>query len=114
MRSQPRGRTFKYFYCDQEGHIKRNCPKYKAYDQSLEATSTTMMTVDDSEILLTISIDEKSDWILDSGSAYHLCRDKNIFFTYAACEGLVQMTNNMANIVVGKGIVQFCMGDERS
>ena len=29
-RSQSRGRTFTCFYCDQEGHIKINCPKYKA------------------------------------------------------------------------------------
>ena len=29
-RSQSRSLTFTCFYCDQDGHIKRNYPKYKA------------------------------------------------------------------------------------
>ena len=37
-----------------------------------------------------------------------------MFSTYVACEGLVQMTNNTANRVVGKGIVWFHMVDRRS
>ena len=92
-----------------------NSPKYKAMmnDQSSE-TTTMMMALDESDVLLVASIDGKSNQILDSRSAYHLCRDREIFSTHAACDGLVQMTNKTANRVVGKGTVRFRMADERS
>ncbi|GFZ02778.1 hypothetical protein Acr_15g0013860 [Actinidia rufa] len=51
------------------------------------------------------SADENPDWILDSENAYYFCRDREIFSTYATCEGLVRMANNTTNKVVGKGIV---------
>ncbi|GFY91763.1 hypothetical protein Acr_08g0001590 [Actinidia rufa] len=46
------------------------------------------MAVDENEfdVLLAASDNGKSDWVLDSGSAYHLCRDIEVFSTYAACE----------------------------
>ncbi|GFS32075.1 hypothetical protein Acr_00g0020680 [Actinidia rufa] len=62
---------------DQKGHFKRNCPKYKAHDQSSNTAATTMMAdEDESDVLLVVSADEKSDWVLDLGSVYHLCRDR--------------------------------------
>ena len=72
------------------------------------------MTDSDSDIFLVVSADEKLDWILDSGSTYHLCIDRDVFSTYAECERLIRMVNNMGNRVVSKGIVWFCMIDERS
>ena len=42
--------------------------------------------MDESDVFLAVSEDEKSDWVLDSGSAYHLCRDREVFSTYASCE----------------------------
>ncbi|GFZ06477.1 hypothetical protein Acr_18g0006470 [Actinidia rufa] len=58
------------FYCDQKEHIKRDCPKYKAHDQSSDAAATVVMVVDKDEIdiLLVASEDGKSDWVLDSAS----------------------------------------------
>ncbi|GFY91270.1 hypothetical protein Acr_07g0014660 [Actinidia rufa] len=110
-----RGRTVKCFYCDQEGHIKRDCPKYKAQDQSSETAATTVMAVDkdESDVLLEVSKDRKSDWVLDLGSAYHLCRDREVF-SYAACKGRIWMANNTTSRVIGKGSVRFRMVDERS
>ncbi|GFY81077.1 hypothetical protein Acr_01g0008860 [Actinidia rufa] len=35
-----------------EEHIKRDCPKYKAHDQSSEAATITVMAVDESNVLL--------------------------------------------------------------
>ncbi|GFS38819.1 hypothetical protein Acr_00g0059610 [Actinidia rufa] len=57
--------------------------------------------------------DGKSDWVLDSSSAYHLCRDREVFSTYAACEGRIWMTNNTSSRVVGRGSVRFRMADGR-
>ncbi|GFZ16963.1 hypothetical protein Acr_26g0002330 [Actinidia rufa] len=114
-RSQARGHTIRCFYCDKEGHIKRDCPKYKAQDQSSDTAATAVMAdEDESDILLATSDDGKSNWILDLGSAYHLCRDREVFSTYAACEGHIWMANNTASRVVGRGSVRFRMADGRS
>ncbi|GFS42175.1 hypothetical protein Acr_00g0078350 [Actinidia rufa] len=102
------------FYCDQEGHIKRDCPKYKAHDQSSDTTAIIVMAVDESDVLLAASEDGKSNWVLDSGSAYHLCRDREVFSTSVPCEGRIWMANNTSSRVVGRGSVRFRMADERS
>ncbi|GFZ00191.1 hypothetical protein Acr_13g0015900 [Actinidia rufa] len=75
----------------------------------LDTTKTTVMVVDEdeSDVLLAASEDGKSNWVLDSGSAYHLCRDRDVFSTYAACEERIWMANNIASKVVGKGSVYF-------
>ncbi|GFZ01503.1 hypothetical protein Acr_15g0001120 [Actinidia rufa] len=69
--------------------IKRDCPNYKAHDQSSDTAATTVMAVDEDEdkidVLLAISKDKKLDWI----------------------------SNNTASRFVGKESVQFCMADER-
>ncbi|GFY86027.1 hypothetical protein Acr_04g0007650 [Actinidia rufa] len=72
------------------------------------------MAVDESDVLLAASNNEKSDWVLDSGNAYHLCRDTEVFSTYAPCEGRIWMANNMSSRVVGGGLVRFRMTDGRS
>ena len=47
-KSKGEGRKIICFYCDQEGHIKRNCPKYKAEKgKSSEASVVT----DDSDFV---------------------------------------------------------------
>ncbi|GFZ20834.1 hypothetical protein Acr_28g0015390 [Actinidia rufa] len=99
-----------------EGHIKRNCPKYKAQNQSLDTAATTVMAVDKDEfdVLLAASEDGKSDWVLDSGSAYHLCRDREVFATYIPCEGRIWMANNTSSKVINRGSVRFRMADKRS
>ena len=63
------------------------------------------MTVDESDVLLIASANGKSDWIFNSGSTYHLCEDREMFFTYVVCKGFVRMANNTTNRVVGKEIV---------
>ncbi|GFY96388.1 hypothetical protein Acr_11g0006940 [Actinidia rufa] len=113
-RSQARGRTVRCFYCDQEGHIKRDCPKYKAQDQSSDTAATVVMADDDEiDVLLAASDNEKSNWVLDSGSAYHLCRVRDVLSIYAACEGRIWMANNTASRVIGRGSVRFRMADGR-
>ncbi|GFY91260.1 hypothetical protein Acr_07g0014560 [Actinidia rufa] len=48
-RSQARGRIVRCFYCYQEGHIKRDCPKYKTQVQSSNTAATAVMAVDEDE-----------------------------------------------------------------
>ncbi|GFS37219.1 hypothetical protein Acr_00g0050720 [Actinidia rufa] len=79
-------------------------------------TAAIAVMVDDDEfdVLLAASDNGKSDWVLDSGSAYHLCRDREVFSTYAACEGRIWMANNTSSRVVGRGSVRFRMANGRS
>ncbi|GFY95794.1 hypothetical protein Acr_11g0001000 [Actinidia rufa] len=81
--------------------------------RSQARAATAVMVVDESEVLLAASEDGKSDWVLDSSSAYHLCRDREVFSTYAACEGRIWMANNTSSRVVGRGSVRFRMADGR-
>ncbi|PSR88197.1 Phosphatidylinositol 4-kinase [Actinidia chinensis var. chinensis] len=77
------------------------------------AATTVMVDDDESDVLLVASEDKKSDWVLDSSSAYHLCRDREVFSTYVACEERIWMANNTTSRVVGRGSVWFCMADGR-
>ncbi|GFZ05353.1 hypothetical protein Acr_17g0009250 [Actinidia rufa] len=96
-----------------EGHIKRDCPKYKAQVQSSDTAATAVMAVDEdeSDVLLAASDNVKSDWVLDSSSAYHLCKDREVFSTYAICKGRIWMANNTSSRVVGRGSIRFSMAD---
>ncbi|GFS41059.1 hypothetical protein Acr_00g0071990 [Actinidia rufa] len=78
---------------------------HRAQVQSSDTAATAVMTVDkdENDVLLAASDDEKSDWVLDSGSTYHLCRDREVFSTYAACERRIWMVNNTSSRVVGRG-----------
>ncbi|GFZ19756.1 hypothetical protein Acr_28g0004610 [Actinidia rufa] len=95
------------------GHHK-GTGKGRWRSQARDTAATVVMAVDESDVLLAASDNEKSDWVLDSGSAYHLCRDREVFSTYAPCEGRIWMANNTSNRVVGRGSVQFHMVDGRS
>ncbi|GFS31562.1 hypothetical protein Acr_00g0018110 [Actinidia rufa] len=97
------------------GH-HRDTGKGRWRSQARDIAATTVMAVDEdeSDVLLAASDDEKSDWVLDSGNAYHFCKDREVFFTYAACEGRIWMANNTSSRVVGRGSVRFCIADRRS
>ncbi|GFZ08325.1 hypothetical protein Acr_20g0001330 [Actinidia rufa] len=68
---------------------------------------------DEIDVLLAASDDGKSDWVLDSGSAYHLCRDREVFSTYAACEGRIWMANNTSSRVVWQRVSPVPHGRRR-
>ncbi|GFY85469.1 hypothetical protein Acr_04g0002070 [Actinidia rufa] len=95
-----------------EGSREKSLGQGKGHHR--DTAATVVMAVDESEVLLAASDNGKTDWVLDSSSAYHLCRDKEVFSTYAACEGRIWMANNTSSRVVGRGSVQFRMADGRS
>ncbi|GFY90311.1 hypothetical protein Acr_07g0005080 [Actinidia rufa] len=83
------------------GGTRRIVQGTKAQDQSSEAATTAMMAVDESDVLLAASADEESDWISDSGIAYHLCRDKRgVLYTCSMRGTFVRIANDA---IVGKG-----------
>ncbi|GFZ14593.1 hypothetical protein Acr_24g0007830 [Actinidia rufa] len=68
-------------------------------DQNIAAT-IVMADEDESDVLLAALEDGKSNCVLDLGSAYHLCRDREVFSTYSPYEGRVRMVNSTASRVV--------------
>ncbi|GFY97731.1 hypothetical protein Acr_12g0002720 [Actinidia rufa] len=55
-------------------------------------STTAMMAVDESDVLLAALAYEESDWIPDSGNAYHWCRDREVFSTHVAYERSLKVT----------------------
>ena len=111
-RFKSRGHSFTCYHCQEEGHIKRNYPRFKAGKERIppKETAATLIDSDDDLALAVLDATDagKSDWVLDSGCSYHICRDRSQFWEYEACDGgLVRMANGSANRVVGKGTVRF-------
>ncbi|GFS37590.1 hypothetical protein Acr_00g0052910 [Actinidia rufa] len=82
--------------------LQGDCPKYKAHDQSSDTAATVVIAdEDESDVLLTVSEDEKSDCVLDSGSAYHLCRDRE-GCSFDASGGTLRVSKENKEILWGK------------
>ena len=64
--TKPKG---KCFYCNKDGHWKRNCPKYLAELREKKATSKYDLLIIESLLVE----DDKSAWIIDSGATNHVC-----------------------------------------
>ena len=120
-RSKSQGRKIICYYCDEEGHIRWDCPKRKEDKkkkedkESGEKSSTAGVTEEwsDGDLLLTTSSGtDTSDWILDSGCSFHMCSVREQFATYHECDkGTVRMANDAESKVVGIGTVWIYMFD---
>jgi len=59
----------KYFYCQSDGHWKRNCPQYQAtLKNKKEGPSGGMLVIESN-----LTVSSASSWVLDSDSSAHLC-----------------------------------------
>ncbi|KAG5548448.1 hypothetical protein RHGRI_013957 [Rhododendron griersonianum] len=129
--SKPRGRSSsrsgesrgvdkrKFYFCNEEGHIMKFCPKLKAKIEQekgkSEAAVVESSTENDGDLLAVTSEGTAHfDWVMDSGCSFHMCSNKKYFYSYEACdESTVRMANNTVNKVVGMGSVRFRMADGR-
>ena len=103
--SESKGK-FKCFYCDKEGHIRRNCKawKNKQKDEKIqnrteEQNTITVSTIED--IVIYLRDDECCnvshpyvEWVIDSASSCHVTPRKELFTSYKARDfGRVKLGN---------------------
>ncbi|GFY90931.1 hypothetical protein Acr_07g0011270 [Actinidia rufa] len=61
-----------------EGSRERGRGQGRGHHRDTAATAVMAVDEDEFDVLLAASDDGKLDWVLDSGSAYHLCRDREM------------------------------------
>ena len=82
--SQTKGKV-KCFYCDKEGHIKRNCKAWKnkqkeeTNQKKVDDHNTATVSLDEDVVVLSIGKDEcchvvdpYDEWVIDSAASYHV------------------------------------------
>ncbi|VFQ97231.1 unnamed protein product [Cuscuta campestris] len=117
QRFKSSSKSFRCYYCDEEGHFKRDCPKRRKEkkDGKTPVTAVAESSNQESEedlFLATTKSLGKSDWILDSGCSFHMCSVKEKFDTYQTCDGgAVKMANGARSKIAGVGTVQVGMFD---
>uniref|UniRef100_A0A2N9I3V5 CCHC-type domain-containing protein n=1 Tax=Fagus sylvatica TaxID=28930 RepID=A0A2N9I3V5_FAGSY len=114
--SQTKGKV-KCFYCDKEGHIKRNCKAWKnkqkeeTNQKKADDHNTTAVSLDEDVVVLSIGEDEcchvadpYDEWVIDSAASYHVTPRREFFTSYKAGNlGRVKMVNKSYADIVGIG-----------
>jgi hypothetical protein len=114
--SQTKGKV-KCFYCDKEGHIKRNCKAWKnklkeeTNKKKADDHNTTAVSLDEDVVVLSIEEDEcchvadsYDEWVIDSTASYHVTPRREFFTSYKAGNlGRVKMGNKSYADIVGIG-----------
>ena len=88
----------KCYYCKNKGHWRRNCPKYLADKKAGKVLPSTGIFV--IETLLATS---STDWIFDTGSCAHICRNVQ------ALKSKRHLEKGEVQLRVGNGTCIFAM-----
>ena len=94
---QKKKKKSQYFYCDKEGHIKRNCKAWKnrqkdeTNQKKADDHNTITVSSDEDVVVLSIGEDEcchvtdpYDDWVIDSATSYHVSPRREFFTLYKA------------------------------
>ena len=105
---------FKFFYCDKEGQIRRNCKAWKNkqkdeknHNKAEEQNTIAVSTIE--EVVLSIGEDECCnvsypyvEWVIDLASSYHVAPRNELFTSYKVGDfRRLKMSNNSYADIVG-------------
>ncbi len=79
--TKPFRKTIRCHFCNNPGHIKKDCRKYQRWLNSKKqdanaAISDDLLVVTEA---LTTTSSPKGDWIIDSGATCHMSNDESLF-----------------------------------
>ncbi|VFQ76117.1 unnamed protein product [Cuscuta campestris] len=100
QRFKSSSKSFRCYYCDEEGHFKRDCPKRRKEKKDGKTPVTAVAE----------SSNQESEEDLFLATAKSLVKEK--FDTYQTCDGgAVKMANGARSKIAGVGTVQVRMFD---
>lgn len=105
-------KIIKCYYCHEEGHIRRLCPKRKKETKDKETISGDAAVVEEgyesSDVLVVTTNNSDKQWILDSGCSFHMTPNRDWFESYEDRDGgQVLLGNNKACKVTGIGSIRI-------
>ncbi|CAA0806530.1 Probable prolyl 4-hydroxylase 11 [Striga hermonthica] len=113
-RDKSKGRkTVTCYKCKEQGHFKRDCPKWKKQTVDMSSKSANVVQNEESNCsdgdMLSISTTKYDDaWILDSGCSYHITPNREGFATYKpGNSGSVFLGDDRCCGIVGIGDVKI-------
>jgi transposase InsO family protein len=86
----------KCYFCQKEGHIKKNCFKFK-----------NKLKSENEPVIMTVAENDSDKWILDSGAVNHVTGNKHLFDRIYKKETTLKVANNQEVSVVGYGDVHL-------
>ncbi|CAM8902984.1 unnamed protein product [Rhodiola kirilowii] len=105
--------TRKCYFCGKIGHLRKQCTKFIASNQTNNAHETNIASNTNKacELPEVLTVSERSiedQWILDSGCSFHMCPVKSWFSDYddTPAENVFMGNDNVCN-VVGIGSVKL-------
>ncbi|GJV01111.1 hypothetical protein Tco_1334680 [Tanacetum coccineum] len=119
-RSKSQGGRLKYYFCQSEDHLKRNCPKNNhkkstGYVKKDDQPSSNGSIYDDFEAMTMMSAEALLDLIMDSGCSYHMTPRLDILFDFMESDGgSVLLGDNRECKIRGIGKVRVQLRDGSS
>ncbi|GJW64566.1 hypothetical protein Tco_0116450 [Tanacetum coccineum] len=107
-KSQGRSSRLRCYISQSEEHLKRDCPRYnhkkfQGFVRNEDQVSDSGADgYDNADVLLSRSVEELLDWIMDSGGSYHITYNRDYLVDFEEYDG--------GNILTGKVQVQMMDG----
>lgn len=97
------------FFCKREGHMKKDCQKFKSWKQKKQTVDKVNVSKEPSrnesaELLFALSAFSHDSWIVDSGATSHITGNKEFFVSLDdEYRGEVDLADGTKVNIIGKG-----------
>lgn len=104
------------FFCKKNGHIKKNCRKFKHWlfenENKANEGKAKMVGQNEDDYLFMISPKRSTNWVVDSGATCHIANDKKAFVTLNKIEHHLTVADGRQVHVKGKGTCRIELVNE--